>query len=326
MQQRRLGKNGPLVSSIGLGCMSMSEFYGTPDEKESIETVHKALDLGITFFDTADVYGPSTNERLVGKALGTRRKDIVLATKFGVVRNDSGAFLGVNGHPDYVRKCCEASLERLRTDYIDLYYQHRVDPDVPIEETVGAMADLICEGKVRHLGLSEAARTTIRRACAEYPISALQTEFSLWSRDPETELLSVTRELGITFVAYGPLGRGFLSGAIKTVDDLEDDDWRKKNPRFQGDNFEKNIVLAEKLQEIAERKGVTSAQLALTWVMAQGEDIVAIPGTRRRKHLEENCDALDLVLTSAELEALDEACPLGAAAGDRYGDMSGVNL
>ncbi|UCF38771.1 MAG: aldo/keto reductase [Acidobacteriota bacterium] len=326
MEERRLGKNGPRISAIGLGCMSMSDFYGSRDEQESIRTIHRALELGVTFFDTADIYGPFTNERLVGKALGERRKEILLATKFGIVRDESGAFLGINGRPEYVKSCCDASLKRLGTDHIDLYYQHRVDPKTPIEETIGAMADLVTEGKVRYLGLSEAAPGTVCLAASVHPIAALQTEYSLWSRDPEAALLPTTRDLGIAFVAYSPLGRGFLTGAIQSIDDLPQDDWRRSNPRFQGENFHKNLQLVEKLSELARAKGVTSVQLALAWVLGQGGDIIPIPGTRRRSYLEEDLGALSIELSESELGELDEICPVGIAAGQRYPDMTLVDL
>jgi aryl-alcohol dehydrogenase-like predicted oxidoreductase len=305
--------------------MGMSEFYGTADEGEAIATIHRAIELGVTFLDTADMYGPFTNERLVGRAIADRREQVVLATKFGNERNEEGSFLGINGRPEYVHKACDASLERLGVDHIDLYYQHRVDNNTPIEETVGAMKELVEAGKVRHLGLSEAAPDTIRRAHAVHPITALQTEYSLWSRDPEDEILPTVRELGIGFVAYSPLGRGFLSGQIKSLDDLDEHDFRRRNPRLQGENFQKNLDLVEKVEEIAKEKGVTASQLALAWVLAQGEDIVPIPGTKRVKYLEENVGALDVQLTDEELRRIDEAFPKGATAGDRYPDMSTVN-
>jgi aryl-alcohol dehydrogenase-like predicted oxidoreductase len=326
VERRRLGTQGLEVGSIGLGCMGMSEFYGTADEGEAIATIHRALDLGVTLLDTADMYGPFTNEELVGRAIAGRRDQVVLATKFGIVR-DAGdpSRRGIEGNPEYVHKAIEGSLGRLGVDHVDLYYQHRVDPDTPIEETVAAMAELVREGKVRYLGLSEAAPDTIRRAHAVHPISALQTEYSLWTRDPEEEVLPTVRELGIGFVAYSPLGRGFLSGRIQSPDDLEESDFRRRNPRFQGENFERNLELVESVREIAEEKGVTSAQLALAWVLAQGEDIVPIPGTKRRDRLEENVAALDVDLNKDDLDRIESAFPKGATAGARYPDMSSVN-
>jgi aryl-alcohol dehydrogenase-like predicted oxidoreductase len=324
MQTRRLGQ-GLEVSALGLGCMGMSEFYGTSDEGEAIATIHRAIELGITFLDTADMYGPFTNERLVGRAIADRRDQVVLATKFGNERNEDGSWIGINGSAEYVHKACDASLQRLGVDHIDLYYQHRVDLNTPIEETVGAMKELVDAGKVRHLGLSEAAPATIRRAHAVHPITALQTEYSLWSRDPEDEILPTVRELGIGFVAYSPLGRGFLSGQIKSVDDLEANDWRTRGPRFQGENFQKNLDLVARVEEIAAEKGVTPAQLALAWVLAQGEDIVPIPGTKRVKYLEENVKAVEIELSDDDLRRLEEAFPRGVAAGDRYPDMATVN-
>lgn len=318
MEQRKLGNHGPVVSAIGLGCMGMSEFYGTADETESIATIHRALDLGITLLDTSDAYGPYTNEELVGKAVRGRREGVVLATKFGLVRTGDAAFRGVNGRPEYVRCACEASLRRLGVDHIDLYYQHRVDPDVPIEETVGAMSDLVKAGKVRFLGMSEAAPQTIRRAHRVHPITALQTEYSLWTRDPEDEVLPTVRELGIGFVAYSPLGRGFLTGRFRRFEDLPPEDYRRTSPRFQGANFQKNLDLVDRVGEIARKKGVTPGQLALAWVLAQGKDIVPIPGTTRRAHLEENVAALDIGFSEAELATIKETMPEGAAAGDRY--------
>jgi aryl-alcohol dehydrogenase-like predicted oxidoreductase len=326
VERRRLGTQGLEVGAIGLGCMGMSEFYGTADEGEAIATIHRALDLGVTLFDTADMYGPFTNEELVGRAIAGRRDQVVLATKFGIVR-DAGdpSRRGIEGSPEYAHKAIDGSLGRLGVDYVDLYYQHRVDPDTPIEETVGAMAELVRDGKVRYLGLSEAAPDTIRRAHAVHPISALQTEYSLWTRDPEEEVLPTVRELGIGFVAYSPLGRGFLSGRIQSPDDLEERDFRRRNPRFQGENFERNLELVESVREIAEEKGITPAQLALAWVLAQGEDIVPIPGTKRRDRLEENVATLDVDLTAEDLDRIESAFPKGATAGARYPDMSTVN-
>jgi aryl-alcohol dehydrogenase-like predicted oxidoreductase len=324
MKTRRLGQNLE-VSALGLGCMGMSEFYGTADEGEAIATIHRAIELGVTFLDTADMYGPFTNERLVGRAIADRRDKVVLATKFGNERNEDGSWVGINGRPEYVHKACDASLERLGVDHIDLYYQHRVDNDTPIEETVGAMKELVDAGKVRHLGLSEAAADTIRRANAVHPITALQTEYSLWERAPEDEILPTVRELGIGFVPYSPLGRGFLSGQIKSLDDLDENDFRRRGPRFQGDNFQRNLDLVAKVEEIAGEKGITPSQLALAWVLAQGEDVVPIPGTKRVKYLEENVAAVDVELTDEDLRRLDEAFPKGVAAGDRYPDMSTVN-
>jgi len=306
--------------------MGMSEFYGAGDDAESIATIHRALELGVTFFDTADMYGPFTNEQLVGRALAGHRTEAVLATKFGNERTPDGTRIGVNGRPEYVRSSCDGSLKRLGVDHIDLYYQHRVDPDTPIEETVGAMADLVEAGKVLYLGLSEAAPETIRRAHAVHPITALQTEWSLWTRDPETNgVLDTVRELGIGFVAYSPLGRGFLSGAIQKPDDLAEDDFRRQNPRFQGENFEKNLRLVQQVEEIAAGKGVAASQLALAWVLARGDDVVPIPGTKRRSYLEQNVAADDIVLTEEDLQRLDEILPPGATAGARYGDMTSVD-
>ena len=325
MQKRRLGTQGLETSALGLGCMGMSEFYGTADEAEAVTTIQRALELGVNFLDTADIYGPFTNERLVGRAIKGRRDEVVLATKFGNVRNEQGERLGIRGDREYVLAACDASLERVGTDHIDVYYQHRVDTDTPIEETVGAMAELVEQGKVRYLGLSEAGAETIRRAHAVHPISALQTEYSLWSRDVEDAILTAIRELGIGLVAYSPLGRGFLSGRFHTVDDLEEGDFRRHNPRFQGENFQKNLELVERVEEVAAARNCTAAQVALAWVLAQGEDIVPIPGTTRVKNLEENVAALEVVLTADDLRDLEAVFPKGAAAGDRYPDMSSVN-
>jgi aryl-alcohol dehydrogenase-like predicted oxidoreductase len=316
MQQRQLGQLQ--VSTLGLGCMGMSEFYGSGDEAESIATIHRAIELGVTFLDTADMYGVGRNEELVGRAIADRRDKVVLATKFGNVRGPNGERLGISGKPDYVRQACEASLRRLKVDVIDLYYQHRVDPETPIEDTVGAMVDLVREGKVRYLGLSEAGPQTIRRAHAVHPITALQTEYSLWSRDPEDEILPTVRELGIGFVPYSPLGRGFLTGQIKSVDDLATDDFRRNSPRFQGENFQKNLDLVREIEAMAREKGCAPSQLALAWVLAQGNDIVPIPGTKRRRYLEENVGALNVTLTTDDLARIDRIIPPGAAAGTRY--------
>jgi aryl-alcohol dehydrogenase-like predicted oxidoreductase len=318
MQRRTLGGQGLTVSALGLGCMGMSEFYAGRDDAESIATIHRALDSGIDFLDTADMYGPFTNERLVGKAIKGRRDHVILATKFGNQRGEDGSFLGVNGRPEYVRKSCDGSLQRLGVDHIDLYYQHRVDRSVPIEETVGAMAQLVHQGKVRFLGVSEAAPPTIQRAHQEHPISALQTEYSLWTRDPEDEVLLLCRELGIGFVAYSPLGRGFLTGRFRTFEDLPEDDYRRNSPRFQGDNFQKNLDLVARVEEIARQKNCTSAQLSLAWLLAQGEDIVPIPGTKQRRYLDENVQSLDIEMTANDLERIEEVAPKGAASGDRY--------
>jgi aryl-alcohol dehydrogenase-like predicted oxidoreductase len=325
METAKLGSHGLEVSRQGLGCMGMSEFYGTSDEGEAIATVHRALELGVTLLDTADMYGVGANERLVGKAIADRRDRVVVATKFGNVRAADGTWIGRNGKPEYVHSACDASLERLGVDTIDLYYQHRVDPDTPIEETVGAMKELVDAGKVRYLGLSEAAPQTIRRAHTVHPITALQTEYSLWTRDPEAEILPTVRELGIGFVAYSPLGRGFLSGRFRSRDDLAEGDFRRNNPRFQPGNFEQNLRLVERVEEIAAEKGITPSQLALAWVHAQGEDIVPIPGTKRRTYLEENVAAASIELTEDELARLDEVFQPGVTAGDRYPDMSSVN-
>ncbi len=328
MEKRKLGNEGLVVSALGLGCMGMSDFYGPTDDVESVATIHRAVALGVTFFDTADMYGPFKNEELLGRALRGRRDQVIVATKFGNRRSADGAFLGISGRPEYVREACDASLLRLGVDHIDLYYQHRVDPAVPIEETVGAMAGLVRAGKVRYLGLSEAGPATVRRAHAVHPISALQTEYSLWSRDPEDGILRTIRELGIGFVAYSPLGRGFLTGRFRSPADIPEGDWRRMNPRFQGENFEKNLALVARVTEFARARGITPAQLALAWVLGQGEDIVPIPGTRRRATLEEDVAAASVVLTPQEMARLDEAAPRGAAAGTRYPEagMKAVGL
>ncbi len=325
MEVRYLGPDRLAVSAVGLGCMGMSEFYGTGDESESVAVIQRALDEGCSFLDTADMYGPFTNEVLVGKAIAGRRDEVVVATKFGNERRTDGSWVGVNGRPDYVRAACEASLRRLGVDHIELYYQHRVDTAVAIEDTVGAMAELVAAGKVRHLGLSEAAPTTIRRAHATSPITALQTEYSLWTRDPEAEILSTVRELGIGFVAYSPLGRGFLTGRFTRPEDLPEDDTRRRHPRFQGQNFQRNLDVVTRVREMAQRKGCTPSQLAIAWLLAQGDDVVPIPGTKRLRYLVDNLGAVDVTLTPDELADIDRVAPKGFAVGDRYADMSTVN-
>jgi aryl-alcohol dehydrogenase-like predicted oxidoreductase len=322
MQTRRLGKQGLVVSAQGLGCMGMSEFYGPTDDAESIATIHRAIELGVTFIDTADMYGPYTNEELVGRAVAGRRHEVVLATKFGIVRTGDPSYRGLRGDPEYVRESCEGSLRRLGTDYIDLYYLHRADPRTPIEDTVGAMAELVAAGKVRYIGLSEVAPETLRRAHATAPISALQNEWSLWSRDLEDEVVPTARELGIGIVPYSPLGRGFLTGQIRSIDDLAPDDFRRTSPRFQGENFQRNLQLVDRVREIAAEKGVTPAQLALAWVHARGDDVVPIPGTKHRRYLEENVAALDITLTADDLRRIEEVAPKGAFSGDRYSNMA----
>lgn len=322
MHTRELGKSGLSVSALGLGCMGMSDFYGPSDEAKSLETLHCSIEIGITFWDTSDMYGLGHNEQLVGRALRGRRDRVTLATKFGVLRDADGSFIGFDGSPEYVRKACDASLQRLDVDHIDLYYQHRVDPNVPIEDTVGAMAELVRQGKVRHLGLSEAAAGTVRRAVAIHPIAALQTEYSLWTRDIEDEILPTCRELGVGLVAYSPLGRGFLTGKIQTLDDLDAGDWRRSNPRFQGENLEKNLALAERIRQIAAAKGCTPAQLALAWLLAQGRDVVPIPGTRSIQRLEENAGATRVALSADDLKEIEEALPPSLVAGLRYPEAS----
>ena len=318
MQQRELGKSGLHVSALGLGCMGMSEFYGSSDAAQSVATLERALEIGVTFWDSSDMYGNGDNERLLGRVLKERRERVVLATKFGVLRGEDGTFTGVSGRPEYVYQACDASLQRLGVDLIDLYYQHRVDPGVPIEETVGAMARLVEQGKVRHLGLSEAAASTLVRACAEHPIAALQTEYSLWSRDVEEEILPACRELGVALVAYSPLGRGFLTGTIRSLDDLEAEDWRRDNPRFSEENLKQNLQLVDRVKALASEKGITPAQLALGWLLAQGDDITPIPGTRKVHRLEENAAAATVQLSSADLEQIQQALPPSRVAGERY--------
>jgi aryl-alcohol dehydrogenase-like predicted oxidoreductase len=326
MEQRTLGSQGLRVSAIGLGCMGMSQSYGPAEEQESVATVHRALDLGVTFLDTADMYGPFTNERLVGGAMAGRRDEVVLATKFGNERRPDGSWIRVNGTPEYVRRACDASLERLGVDHVDLYYQHRVDKTVPVEDTWGAMAELVEAGKVRYLGISEAAPATIQLAHAVHPVSALQTEYSLFSRDPEEGLLATVRELGIGFVAYSPLGRGFLSGQVKSPDDFAEDDFRRGHPRFEGENFARNLAVVEQVRQLAADKGVTPSQLAIAWVLAQGDDVVPIPGTKRRSYLEDNAGAVDVRLTPEDLAAIEEVAPRGVVAGDRYRPAQMANV
>jgi aryl-alcohol dehydrogenase-like predicted oxidoreductase len=328
VEQRTLGSQGLVVSALGLGCMGMSDFYGPTDEDESIATIQRSLELGVSFLDTADMYGPFTNERLVGRAIVGRRDDVVLATKFGNERRPDGSWVGINGRPDYVHRAIDASLERLGVDYVDLYYQHRVDTTVPIEETWGALGEVVDAGKARYLGISEASASTIRRAHETYPMSAVQSEYSMFSRDPEDEVLGAVRSLGIGFVAYSPLGRGFLSGAITSPDEFADDDFRRHSPRFSGENFAKNLAVVERVRALAERKGVTPAQLALAWVLAQGNDIVPIPGTKRRRYLEENVAALEVPLSDEDLASIEAVAPKGVASGSRYPEqqMSRVNI